>query len=84
MHLYLQQCSKNIKQFSICLFRLSGEKRRYLWFYRFYCDNENSSLPLVLGSAPGWDEGTVSEMHAILRRWTFSHPLEALGLLTSR
>ncbi|XP_075838035.1 phosphatidylinositol 3-kinase C2 domain-containing subunit gamma isoform X3 [Microtus pennsylvanicus] len=62
---------------------LSGEKRRYLWFYRFYCDNKNSSLPLVLGSAPGWDEGTVSEMHAILRRWTFSHPLEALGLLTS-
>ncbi|XP_057636776.1 phosphatidylinositol 3-kinase C2 domain-containing subunit gamma isoform X2 [Chionomys nivalis] len=62
---------------------LSAEKRRYLWFYRFYCDNENSSLPLVLGSAPGWDEGTVSEMHAILRRWTFSHPLEALGLLTS-
>ncbi|ERE66617.1 phosphatidylinositol-4-phosphate 3-kinase C2 domain-containing subunit gamma isoform 1 [Cricetulus griseus] len=62
---------------------LSGEKKRYLWFYRFYCDNENSSLPLVLGSAPGWDEGTISEMHAILRRWTFSHPLEALGLLTS-
>ncbi|XP_052028710.1 phosphatidylinositol 3-kinase C2 domain-containing subunit gamma isoform X2 [Apodemus sylvaticus] len=63
---------------------LSEEKRRYLWFYRFYCNNENSSLPLVLGSAPGWDEGTVSEVHAILRRWTFSHPLEALGLLTSR
>ncbi|XP_076796833.1 phosphatidylinositol 3-kinase C2 domain-containing subunit gamma isoform X3 [Arvicanthis niloticus] len=63
---------------------LSEEKRRYLWFYRFYCTNENSFLPLVLGSAPGWDEGTVSEMHAILRRWTFSHPLEALGLLTSR
>ncbi|XP_029391538.1 phosphatidylinositol 4-phosphate 3-kinase C2 domain-containing subunit gamma isoform X2 [Mus pahari] len=63
---------------------LSEEKRRYLWFYRLYCNNENSSLPLVLGSAPGWDEGTVSEMHAILRRWTFSHPLEALGLLTSR
>ncbi|XP_031239586.1 phosphatidylinositol 4-phosphate 3-kinase C2 domain-containing subunit gamma isoform X2 [Mastomys coucha] len=62
---------------------LSGEKRRYLWFYRSYCNNENSSLPLVLGSAPGWDEGTISEMHAILRRWTFSHPLEALGLLTS-
>ncbi|XP_051011482.1 phosphatidylinositol 3-kinase C2 domain-containing subunit gamma [Acomys russatus] len=62
---------------------LSEEKRRYLWFYRFYCNNENSSLPLVLGSAPGWDEGTISEVHAILRRWTFSHPLEALGLLTS-
>ncbi|XP_047405278.1 phosphatidylinositol 3-kinase C2 domain-containing subunit gamma isoform X2 [Sciurus carolinensis] len=62
---------------------LSEEKRRYLWFYRFYCNNENCSLPLVLGSAPGWDERTVSEMHTILRRWTFSHPLEALGLLTS-
>lgn len=62
---------------------LSEEKRRYLWFYRFYCCNENCSLPLVLGSVPGWDERTVSEAHAILRRWTFSHPLEALGLLTS-
>ncbi|XP_016052979.1 PREDICTED: phosphatidylinositol 4-phosphate 3-kinase C2 domain-containing subunit gamma isoform X2 [Miniopterus natalensis] len=61
---------------------LSEEKRRYLWFYRFYCNNENCSLPLVLGSAPGWDEITVSEMHTILRRWKFSHPLEALGLLT--
>ncbi|XP_054552739.1 phosphatidylinositol 3-kinase C2 domain-containing subunit gamma [Talpa occidentalis] len=62
---------------------LSEEKRRYLWYYRFYCNNENCSLPLVLGSAPGWDENTVSEMHAILKRWKFSHPLEALGLLTS-
>ncbi|ELK23156.1 Phosphatidylinositol-4-phosphate 3-kinase C2 domain-containing subunit gamma [Myotis davidii] len=62
---------------------LSEEKRRYLWFYRFYCNNENCSLPLVLGSAPGWDERTTSEMHSILRRWKFSHPLEALGLLTS-
>nr|XP_007965984.2 phosphatidylinositol 4-phosphate 3-kinase C2 domain-containing subunit gamma [Chlorocebus sabaeus] len=62
---------------------LSEEKKRYLWFYRFYCNNENCSLPLVLGSAPGWDERTVSEMHTILRRWTFSQPLEALGLLTS-
>nr|XP_019600255.1 PREDICTED: phosphatidylinositol 4-phosphate 3-kinase C2 domain-containing subunit gamma isoform X2 [Rhinolophus sinicus] len=62
---------------------LSEEKRRYLWFYRFYCNNENCSLPLVLGSAPGWDEKTISEMHTILRRWKFSHPLEALGLLTS-
>ncbi|XP_057557627.1 phosphatidylinositol 3-kinase C2 domain-containing subunit gamma isoform X3 [Hippopotamus amphibius kiboko] len=62
---------------------LSEEKRRYLWFYRFYCNNENCSLPLVLGSAPGWDERTVSEMHTILRRWKISHPLEALGLLTS-
>ncbi|XP_038432862.1 phosphatidylinositol 4-phosphate 3-kinase C2 domain-containing subunit gamma isoform X2 [Canis lupus familiaris] len=62
---------------------LSEEKKRYLWFYRFYCNNENCSLPLVLGSAPGWDVRTVSEIHTILRRWQFSCPLEALGLLTS-
>ncbi|XP_075863744.1 phosphatidylinositol 3-kinase C2 domain-containing subunit gamma [Microcebus murinus] len=62
---------------------LSEEKRRYLWFYRSYCNSENCSLPLVLGSAPGWDERTVSEMHTILRKWTFSDPLEVLGLLTS-
>ncbi|XP_040824245.1 phosphatidylinositol 4-phosphate 3-kinase C2 domain-containing subunit gamma isoform X2 [Ochotona curzoniae] len=61
---------------------LSEEKRRYLWFYRFYCNNENCSLPLVLGSAPGWDENTISEMKVILKRWKFSHPLDALGLLT--
>lgn len=80
-----RECLKHIARLSRKLspLLLSQEKRRYLWFYRFYCNNENSSLPLVLGSAPGWDEGTVFEMHAILRRWTFSHPLEALGLLTS-
>ncbi|XP_012788857.2 phosphatidylinositol 3-kinase C2 domain-containing subunit gamma isoform X1 [Sorex araneus] len=61
---------------------LSEEKRRYLWYYRFYCNQENCTLPLVLGSAPGWDEGTISEMHGILKRWKFSRPLEALGLLT--
>ncbi|XP_004693294.2 PREDICTED: phosphatidylinositol 4-phosphate 3-kinase C2 domain-containing subunit gamma isoform X2 [Condylura cristata] len=62
---------------------LSEEKRRYLWYYRFYCNDENCSLPLILGSAPGWDERTILEMHTILKRWKFSHPLEALGLLTS-
>ncbi|XP_012415101.1 phosphatidylinositol 3-kinase C2 domain-containing subunit gamma [Trichechus manatus latirostris] len=80
-----KQCLKHIARLSQkqSPLLLSEEKRRYLWFYRFCCNNENCSLPLVLGSAPGWDERTVSEMHAILRAWKFSHPLEALGLLTS-
>uniref|UniRef100_A0A8D1QX97 Phosphatidylinositol-4-phosphate 3-kinase catalytic subunit type 2 gamma n=1 Tax=Sus scrofa TaxID=9823 RepID=A0A8D1QX97_PIG len=80
-----KECLKHISRLSQkqSPLLLSEEKRRYLWFYRFYCNNENCSLPLVLGSAPGWDEKTVSEMHAILRRWKFSHPLDALGLLTS-
>nr|CAA03853.1 PI3-kinase [Homo sapiens] len=81
----LKECIKHIARLSQkqTPLLLSEEKKRYLWFYRFYCNNENCSLPLVLGSAPGWDERTVSEMHTILRRWTFSQPLEALGLLTS-
>ncbi|XP_006866080.1 PREDICTED: phosphatidylinositol 4-phosphate 3-kinase C2 domain-containing subunit gamma [Chrysochloris asiatica] len=80
-----QQCLKHIARLSQkqSPLLLSVEKKRYLWFYRFYCNNENCSLPLVLGSAPGWDERTVSDMHTILKAWTFSHPLEALGLLTS-
>ncbi|KAM6302881.1 phosphatidylinositol 3-kinase C2 domain-containing subunit gamma [Podargus strigoides] len=64
------------------LLLLSEQQRRVLWFYRYYCNNQNCSLPLVLGSAPSWDRTTVSEMYAMLRRWRFSNPLEALGLLT--
>ncbi|XP_048191003.1 LOW QUALITY PROTEIN: phosphatidylinositol 3-kinase C2 domain-containing subunit gamma [Perognathus longimembris pacificus] len=80
-----QECLKHIARLSRKLSPslLSEEKRRYLWFYRFHCSHENCSLPLVLGSAPGWDERTVTEMRVIARRWTFLHPLEALGLLTS-
>ncbi|NWW45546.1 P3C2G kinase, partial [Pedionomus torquatus] len=64
------------------LLLLSEQQRRVLWFYRYYCNNQNCSLPLILGSAPSWDRMTVSEMYAVLRRWRFSNPLEALGLLT--
>ncbi|KGL88859.1 Phosphatidylinositol 4-phosphate 3-kinase C2 domain-containing subunit gamma, partial [Charadrius vociferus] len=64
------------------LLLLSEQQRRILWFYRYYCNNQNCSLPLVLGSAPSWDQMTISEMYAVLRRWRFSNPLEALGLLT--
>ncbi|XP_042524250.1 LOW QUALITY PROTEIN: phosphatidylinositol 4-phosphate 3-kinase C2 domain-containing subunit gamma-like, partial [Dipodomys spectabilis] len=80
-----QECLKHIARLSQkqSPLLLSEEKRRYLWFYRFHCNPENCSLPLVLGSAPGWDERTVVEMQIIARRWTFLHPSEALGLLTA-
>uniref|UniRef100_A0A8D0G158 Phosphatidylinositol-4-phosphate 3-kinase catalytic subunit type 2 gamma n=1 Tax=Sphenodon punctatus TaxID=8508 RepID=A0A8D0G158_SPHPU len=61
---------------------LSEEKRRYLWFYRSYCNNENCSLPLLLGSTPSWNQKTMSEMYAVLMEWRFPSTLEALGLLT--
>ncbi|NXE22412.1 P3C2G kinase, partial [Ardeotis kori] len=79
-----EDCLKHITRLSKThsLLLLSEQQRRILWFYRYYCDNQNCSLPLVLGSAPSWDQMTVSEMYAVLRRWRFSNPLEALGLLT--
>ncbi|KAM9581203.1 phosphatidylinositol 3-kinase C2 domain-containing subunit gamma isoform 1-T4 [Guaruba guarouba] len=79
-----EDCLKHIARLSqICsVLLLSEQQKRILWFYRYYCNNQNCSLPLVLGSAPSWDRMTVSEMYAVLRRWRFSNPLEALGLLT--
>ncbi|NWS44123.1 P3C2G kinase, partial [Probosciger aterrimus] len=79
-----EDCLKHIARLSqICsVLLLSEQQKRILWFYRYYCSNQNCSLPLVLGSAPSWDRMTVSEMYAVLRRWRFSNPLEALGLLT--
>ncbi|NXX90271.1 P3C2G kinase, partial [Centropus bengalensis] len=79
-----EDCLKHITRLSQTnsLLLLSEQQRRILWFYRYYCNNQNCSLPLVLGSAPSWDRMTVSEMYAVLRKWRFSNPLEALGLLT--
>ncbi|NXU83658.1 P3C2G kinase, partial [Xiphorhynchus elegans] len=79
-----QECLKHIARLSCIhsLLLLSEQQRRILWFYRYHCNNQNCSLPLVLGSAPSWDRTTVSEMYALLRSWRFSNPLEALGLLT--
>ncbi|NWV45473.1 P3C2G kinase, partial [Daphoenositta chrysoptera] len=79
-----QECLKHIARLSQIhsLLLLSEQQRRILWFYRYSCNNQNCSLALVLGSAPSWDQTTVAEMHALLRSWSFSHPLEALGLLT--
>ncbi|NXD68834.1 P3C2G kinase, partial [Eolophus roseicapillus] len=79
-----EDCLKHIARLSqiYSILLLSEQQKRILWFYRYYCSNQNCSLPLVLGSAPSWDRMTVSEMYAVLRRWRFSNPLEALGLLT--
>uniref|UniRef100_A0A8C9MVA1 Phosphatidylinositol-4-phosphate 3-kinase catalytic subunit type 2 gamma n=1 Tax=Serinus canaria TaxID=9135 RepID=A0A8C9MVA1_SERCA len=78
-----QECLKHIARLAQRhSLLLSEQQRRILWFYRYSCNEQNCSLPLVLGSAPSWDRTTVSEMHALLRAWSFSHPLQALGLLT--
>ncbi|NWT50073.1 P3C2G kinase, partial [Erythrocercus mccallii] len=79
-----QECLQHIARLSQrhSLLLLSEQQRRILWFYRYSCNNQNCSLPLVLGSAPSWDRTTLAEMYALLRSWRFSNPLEALGLLT--
>ncbi|TFK06072.1 N-terminal EF-hand calcium-binding protein 3 [Platysternon megacephalum] len=79
-----KECLKHIARLSQkhSLLLLLEQERRFLWFYRSYCNNENCSLSLVLGSAPSWDQKSISEMYTVLREWSFSNPLEALGLLT--
>ncbi|NXO38966.1 P3C2G kinase, partial [Locustella ochotensis] len=79
-----QECLQHVARLSQrhSLLLLSEQQRRILWFYRYSCNNQNCSLPLLLGSAPSWDRTTLSEMYALLRSWRFSNPLEALGLLT--
>ncbi|NXX43459.1 P3C2G kinase, partial [Tricholaema leucomelas] len=79
-----EACLQHIARFSQrhSLLLLSEQQRRILWFYRYCCSHQNCSLPLLLGSAPSWDRTTLSEVHAVLSRWRFSSPLEALGLLT--
>eukprot|EP00076_Gallus_gallus_P025065 XP_015147483.1 phosphatidylinositol 4-phosphate 3-kinase C2 domain-containing subunit gamma isoform X1 [Gallus gallus] len=78
-----EECMKHIARLSQAhsLLLLSEQQKRILWFYRYYCNNQNCSLPLVLGSAPSWDRTTVSEMYSVMRKWRFSNPVEALGLL---
>uniref|UniRef100_A0A452GRF7 Uncharacterized protein n=1 Tax=Gopherus agassizii TaxID=38772 RepID=A0A452GRF7_9SAUR len=79
-----KECLKHIARLSQkhSLLLLLEQEKRFLWFYRSYCNNENCSLSLVLGSAPSWDRKSISEMYTVLREWSFSNPLEALGLLT--
>uniref|UniRef100_A0A8C8SSG1 Phosphatidylinositol-4-phosphate 3-kinase catalytic subunit type 2 gamma n=1 Tax=Pelusios castaneus TaxID=367368 RepID=A0A8C8SSG1_9SAUR len=79
-----KECLKHIARFSQkgSPLLLSEQERRFLWFYHSYCNNENCSLPLVLGSAPSCDRKNISEMYMVLREWSFSNPLEVLGLLT--
>ncbi|CAH2278582.1 phosphatidylinositol 4-phosphate 3-kinase C2 domain-containing subunit gamma [Pelobates cultripes] len=62
---------------------LSEADKRYLWNFRSCCDKPEDILPLLLGSAPGWDPPNISAMYQVLMDWDFTDPLEALGLLNS-
>ncbi|XP_053317974.1 phosphatidylinositol 3-kinase C2 domain-containing subunit gamma [Spea bombifrons] len=62
---------------------LSEAEKRSLWRHRSCSDKPEKILPLLLGSAPGWDPQTVSAIYRVLQDWEFSDPTEALGLLNS-
>ncbi|XP_075066930.1 phosphatidylinositol 3-kinase C2 domain-containing subunit gamma [Mixophyes fleayi] len=62
---------------------LSELDKQCLWHYRQCANKPRNILPLLLGSAPGWDPQSISAMYRVLKDWTFSNPLEALGLLNS-
>ncbi|XP_071988289.1 phosphatidylinositol 3-kinase C2 domain-containing subunit gamma-like [Engystomops pustulosus] len=61
---------------------LSQEDKQCLWYYRRSPQKPPDILPLLLGSAPGWDPPSISAMYRVLSDWTFSGPLEALPLLS--
>ncbi|XP_072255979.1 phosphatidylinositol 3-kinase C2 domain-containing subunit gamma [Pyxicephalus adspersus] len=61
---------------------LSEVDKQCLWYYRHCAHKTPGILPLLLGSAPGWDPPTVSAMYRLLQDWSFSHPLEGLSLLS--
>ncbi|KAM4012075.1 phosphatidylinositol 3-kinase C2 domain-containing subunit gamma [Anomaloglossus baeobatrachus] len=56
--------------------------KQSLWFYRRTPHKPPGLLPLILGSAPGWDPPTISAMYGVLEDSPFSSPLEALSLLS--
>ncbi|XP_068133471.1 phosphatidylinositol 3-kinase C2 domain-containing subunit gamma [Hyperolius riggenbachi] len=60
---------------------LSEVDKQCLWHCRNCTNKPPNILPLLLGSAPGWDPQSVSCVYRLLQEWTFSHPLEGLGLL---
>ncbi|KAM4689897.1 phosphatidylinositol 3-kinase C2 domain-containing subunit gamma-like, partial [Rhinophrynus dorsalis] len=62
---------------------LSEVDKQCLWHLGSCYNKPRYILPLVLGSAPGWDPSSISAMYTILSDWTFTDPLEALGLLNS-
>ncbi|XP_040291232.1 phosphatidylinositol 4-phosphate 3-kinase C2 domain-containing subunit gamma isoform X1 [Bufo bufo] len=61
---------------------LSEVDKQCLWYYRQCRQKPANILPLILGSTPSWDPASVSAMYRVLDDWTFSGPLEALGLLS--
>uniref|UniRef100_W5N2P3 Phosphatidylinositol-4-phosphate 3-kinase catalytic subunit type 2 beta n=1 Tax=Lepisosteus oculatus TaxID=7918 RepID=W5N2P3_LEPOC len=63
------------------LFWLTQEDRRHLWENRYFCHSENSSLPLVLASAPSWEWACLPDIYALLKQWACMNHLDALGLL---
>ncbi|XP_069819680.1 phosphatidylinositol 3-kinase C2 domain-containing subunit gamma isoform X2 [Dendropsophus ebraccatus] len=61
---------------------LSEVDKQCLWYFRRCPRPPPHLLPLILGSAPGWDPPSISAMYRVLEDWSFSGPLEALGLLS--
>ncbi|XP_062842305.1 phosphatidylinositol 4-phosphate 3-kinase C2 domain-containing subunit beta [Trichomycterus rosablanca] len=63
------------------LFWLTSEDRRLLWEKRCFCHADGSRLPMILASAPSWEWTCLPDIYALLRQWTCTDHLDALGLL---
>ncbi|XP_076842048.1 phosphatidylinositol 3-kinase C2 domain-containing subunit gamma [Brachyhypopomus gauderio] len=66
-----------------CLALLTENERAFLWNKRYYCNERNSYLHLVLGCAPQWRPEDLAEIYTILDHWHQKSSADALFLLSA-
>ncbi|KAJ8381738.1 hypothetical protein SKAU_G00025160 [Synaphobranchus kaupii] len=65
-----------------CLSFLTENEKAFMWGRRHYCNEENSKLHLILGSAPQWQPQDLEEIYTVLEHWFLQRPEEILFLLS--